>query len=91
MIYDAGDLRTAWLAFWKGTAIFQFGVVCVFFAPILYHNENQPDANLRLLQAGGGNLALIFGSYFLGIKVIGFCFGAERLDFLKDSRDLCLR
>ncbi|KAF2110348.1 hypothetical protein BDV96DRAFT_200791 [Lophiotrema nucula] len=53
VIYDAGDLRTAWLAFWKGIALFQFGVVCVFLAPVAYHNENQPDPKQRLLQAGG--------------------------------------
>jgi hypothetical protein len=34
--------------------MFQFGVVAVFLAPMLYHNENQPDQTIRILQALGG-------------------------------------
>lgn len=53
VIYKAGEKRSSFISFWKATAIFQFGIVAVFLAPILYHNENQPDPNIRLLQAVG--------------------------------------
>ncbi|KAF2022372.1 hypothetical protein BU24DRAFT_418018 [Aaosphaeria arxii CBS 175.79] len=53
VIYDAGDIRTSFVSFWKATALFQFGVVGVFIAPVLYRNENQPDPNVRLMQAIG--------------------------------------
>lgn len=53
VIYNAGDMRSSFVSFWKATAIFQFGLVAVFLAPVLYHNENQPDPNIRLLQAVG--------------------------------------
>ncbi|PSN63287.1 hypothetical protein BS50DRAFT_577048 [Corynespora cassiicola Philippines] len=53
LIYDAGDTRTAFVTFWKATAIFQFGTCTIFLVPMLYNNQNQPDENIRLLQAAG--------------------------------------
>ena len=53
-IYDAGDLRTTFVIFWKATAVFQFGLAVVWIAPMLYKNENQPDEHVRFLQAVGG-------------------------------------
>ncbi|KAF2264464.1 hypothetical protein CC78DRAFT_235477 [Lojkania enalia] len=46
-------MRTSFVAFWKGTAMFQFSVVCIFIVPMVYKNENQPDPNIRLVQAAG--------------------------------------
>ena len=46
-------MRTSFVGFWKSTAIFQFGVCAVFLAPILFHNENQPDPSIRMWQAIG--------------------------------------
>jgi hypothetical protein len=54
VIYDAGDIRSTFVSFWKATAIFQFGCTCVFLAPLLYKNENQPDKDIRFLQTVGG-------------------------------------
>lgn len=53
VIYNAGDMRSSFVSFFKATAIFQFGLVAVFLSPVLYHNEKQPDPNIRLLQAVG--------------------------------------
>jgi hypothetical protein len=53
VIYDAGEMRSTFVVFWKATAIFQFGVACVWFAPLFYKNENQPDKDVRLLQTVG--------------------------------------
>ena len=62
LIYDAGDTRTAFVTFWKATAIFQFGTCTIFLVPMLYNNQNQPDENIRLLQAAGGILAIFLCS-----------------------------
>jgi len=56
VIYDAGEMRSTFVVFWKATAIFQFGVACVWFAPLFYKNENQPDKDVRLLQTVGSKL-----------------------------------
>jgi hypothetical protein len=58
VIYDAGDIRSTFVSFWKATAIFQFGCTCVFLAPLLYKNENQPDKDIRFLQTVGGKNCL---------------------------------
>ncbi|KAF2476772.1 uncharacterized protein BDR25DRAFT_252970, partial [Lindgomyces ingoldianus] len=53
-IYKAGDTRTSWLAFWKGTAIFQFGATYIFIAPFLYKNEEwEPREGVRIMWAVG--------------------------------------
>lgn len=54
IIYFSGDARFTWMAFWKATALFQFGLAVVWVVPTLYNNANQPDYNIRLLQAVGG-------------------------------------
>ncbi|KAH7119827.1 hypothetical protein B0J11DRAFT_439602 [Dendryphion nanum] len=46
-------MRSSFVGFWKATAMFQFGVCAVFLAPILLHNENQPDQDVRFWQAVG--------------------------------------
>ncbi|OAL52657.1 hypothetical protein IQ07DRAFT_379518 [Pyrenochaeta sp. DS3sAY3a] len=51
LIYDAGDVRTTWITFWKAVALLQFGTTLVFGVPPLWNNENQPDPNLRKFQA----------------------------------------
>ncbi|ORX97686.1 hypothetical protein BCR34DRAFT_577780 [Clohesyomyces aquaticus] len=38
-IYKAGDLRSGWVAFWKATAIFEFGCVFFFLSPQFYKAE----------------------------------------------------
>ncbi|KAF2201493.1 hypothetical protein GQ43DRAFT_440519 [Delitschia confertaspora ATCC 74209] len=53
-------MRTGWVAFWKATALFQFGVVYVFILPQYYHNENEPSETKRvLITLGVGILAMI--------------------------------
>jgi hypothetical protein len=54
VIYEAGDVRTSFVAFWKAAALIQFGVVAVFFAPMMLHYGNQPDETIRFLQTVGG-------------------------------------
>lgn len=56
VIYNAGDMRTSWFIFWKATAIFQFSVFTVFFTPLVFKNEAQPDPNIRLLEGIGCRL-----------------------------------
>jgi hypothetical protein len=51
LIYDAGDTRTTWISFWKAMALLQFGTTLVFGVPPLWNNENQPDPNVRKMQA----------------------------------------
>ncbi|KAA8614427.1 hypothetical protein A1F94_010288 [Pyrenophora tritici-repentis] len=51
LIYDAGDARTTWISFWKAMALLQFGTTLVFGVPPLWNNENQPDPNVRKMQA----------------------------------------
>jgi hypothetical protein len=51
LIYDAGTARTSWISFWKAMALLQFGTTLVFFVPPLWKNENQPDPNVRKMQA----------------------------------------
>lgn len=54
LIYDAGDMRTTFVSFWKAMALLQFGTCVAFLTPILYYNENQPNKTIRVLQAAGG-------------------------------------
>jgi len=51
LIYDAGDIRTTWVSFWKAIALLQFGTTLVFGVPPLWNNSNQPDPNVRKFQA----------------------------------------
>jgi len=60
VIYDAGEMRSTFVVFWKATAIFQFGVACVWFAPLFYKNENQPDKDVRLLQTVGSKIIFCY-------------------------------
>lgn len=60
VIYDAGEMRSTFVVFWKATAIFQFGVACVWFAPLFYKNENQPDKDVRLLQTVGSTIIFCY-------------------------------
>lgn len=60
LIYDAGDTRTTWVSFWKAMALLQFGTTLVFAVPPLWNNENQPDPNLRKVQAVLGKLPFLF-------------------------------
>ncbi|KAF2655472.1 hypothetical protein K491DRAFT_429193 [Lophiostoma macrostomum CBS 122681] len=53
LIYDAGDMRSAFVTVWKILAMFEATVVVTILAPIQYHNENQPNPNLRLFYAVG--------------------------------------
>ncbi|KAF2643032.1 hypothetical protein P280DRAFT_421512 [Massarina eburnea CBS 473.64] len=53
LIYDAGDTRTTFVAFWKAVALLQFGTCVVFITPMLYKNENQPNEYIRSFQAIG--------------------------------------
>lgn len=64
VIYDAGDMRSSFVTFWKATAIFQFGLVGVFLAPMQYRNENEPDPNMRLLKAVAGKEFIFFSRNF---------------------------
>ena len=50
-IYHSGDVRMTWVSFWKSVALLQFGTTLVFGVPLLWMNENQPDANVRKFQA----------------------------------------
>ena len=51
LIYESGDIRVTWVAFWKSVALLQFGTTVVFGAPVLWKNVNQPDPNIRRLHA----------------------------------------
>ena len=51
LIYESGDIRVTWVAFWKSVALLQFGTTVVFGAPVLWNNINQPDPNMRKLHA----------------------------------------
>jgi hypothetical protein len=52
-IYEAGDMRSTWVSFWKITILFQAVACTVVGAPMLYRNENQPNQSVRLFQAIG--------------------------------------
>lgn len=49
-------MRSTFVAFWKATAILQFGVACVWFAPPYYKNKNQPEKEIRYLQTIGSKI-----------------------------------
>ncbi|KAF1958568.1 hypothetical protein CC80DRAFT_407649 [Byssothecium circinans] len=51
LIYDAGDTRTTYVAFWKAVVLLQFGTCVVFITPMLYKNENEPNEYIRSFQA----------------------------------------
>ncbi|CAI6336048.1 unnamed protein product [Periconia digitata] len=51
LIYDAGDTRTTYVAFWKAVVLLQFGTCFVFITPLLYRNPNQPNEYIRTAQA----------------------------------------
>lgn len=65
LIYDAGDTRTTFIAFWKAVALLQCGTCIILITPLLYKNENQPNEYIRTAQAVGGrsNSALYSMSY----------------------------
>jgi hypothetical protein len=54
LIYDAGDTRTTFVAFWKAFALLQCGTCIILITPKLYKNENQPNEYIRTAQAIGG-------------------------------------
>ncbi|KAF2000300.1 hypothetical protein P154DRAFT_620398 [Amniculicola lignicola CBS 123094] len=52
VIYQAGDLRTSWLAMWKAVCMLQFGTVLVFITPRFYNNkEQQPNKAIRVTES----------------------------------------
>ncbi|PVI02364.1 hypothetical protein DM02DRAFT_560015 [Periconia macrospinosa] len=57
LIYDAGDTRTTYVAFWKAVVLLQFGTCFVFITPLLYKNPNQPNEYIRFAQAVGVTIA----------------------------------
>jgi hypothetical protein len=62
LIYDSGDARTTWITFWKAMALLEFGTTLVFGVPPLWKNENQPDPNVRKMQAVLGRYSSILQS-----------------------------
>ncbi|KAF2691762.1 hypothetical protein K458DRAFT_5274 [Lentithecium fluviatile CBS 122367] len=72
LIYDAGEARTTFIAFWKAVALLECGTCVVFFTPKLYKNENQPNEYIRTAQAVGVTLASALPSIILSYLTAPF-------------------
>lgn len=90
LVYDAGETRTTFIAFWKALALLQCGTCIVLITPMIYKNENQPSEYIRTVQAVGGELHTIPFVSSPCTREESYCLGALEFIMMPSQRSLAL-